>query len=240
MPIETESSNIDFRWKLLPSENNQEGVFFSLRLHKTPEYGWTLSFMNDNSEVEFSLPALMFPEVASHIEEYMNPPTTAPKAKSGSPVKLGSKIGLPQVYRASGLPSQAVPRSQTVPTPTAARTVQSSRPDGRGAIPTVPKVKAEGLNKEFEAPEVQIDADYEGQEGVFMPPGHDPSSVEFDENAPVFQSFTAPPVKPVKVAEKEVISEEENARIWAERQAAASNPARKPGIQKRHSNGASE
>lgn len=240
MPIETDNSNHDFVWRFIPSSDAQQPVFFPLRLHKTPDYGWTISFLNDQNQPEFSLPADMFPEVAGYINSYIKPTVSATTTKIGAP---SPKIGLPQVGRAGPLPVQNAPQSRpasrTTPTPSAPRQPQFISPDGsvdHAATARAAKVKAEGVDKVFEAQPANIDEDFGPQEGVFLPPGHNIDDIDFDEDAPVFQSFTVPEKPKAKLQEAiQQVSPDEQARILAERQAAASNPAKKGGIKKRHS-----
>lgn len=241
MPIETDNSNHDFVWRYTPSAEGQQSVFFPLRLHKTPEYGWTISFLNDQNQPEFSLPADMFSEVSNYINSYMNPPAVPqrPVVKYGTPTP---KIGLPQVSRASPPPVQNAPQSRpasrTTPTPSAPRPPQVIRPDGsvdHAATAAAARVKAKGVDKEFEAAPVNIDEDFGPQEGVFLPPGHSIDDIEFDADAPVFQSFTVLDKPKPRAQTVQQVDPEEQARILAERQAAANNPAKKGGIKKRHS-----
>jgi hypothetical protein len=241
MPIETDNSNHDFVWRFNPQSESQQAVFFPLRLHKTPEYGWTISFLNDQGQPEFSLPADMFSEAADYVSTFIAPTANAVRTNSGTTGKPVPKIGLPSVGRAASASAakapQSRPASRTTPTPSAPRPPQLIRPDGSvdhaamAKAAAAAKVKAEGLDKEFEAAPVDIDEDFGPQDGTFLPTGHNVEDVDFDDQAPVFQSFTVPVQSKPK---NESIAPEEQAKILAERQAALANPAKKVGIKKRH------
>lgn len=233
MPIETDNSHHDFVWRFSPTNDDQQSVFFSIRLHKTAEYGWTLSFLNDENQIEGSFPADMFSEISEHISAYIRPAETIK-----TPMALGKpRLGVPQIGRAgSTKPPAARPASRTVPSPSFANQQQAART----ASATAPKIKAslaDGASKEFEAPPVNIDEEFNEQEGVFLPEGHSIEDVQSEDGDPVFQSFAIIPDKSssVRPIVQEIDPEEQN-RILQERQKAANNPGLKTGIKKRHSN----
>lgn len=233
MPIETDSSNIDFAWRFKPEEGSkQEEVFFQLRLHKTTEYGWTISFLNEDGVADLSLPVSMFDEVSVHTRKYTQPtqlPTGFRKYGEG-----GKPLGLPQVGGRPPVAPQPRPQSRTAPTAAAAprhRPAPTILPDGstdRGLV------KAEGTSKQFDASNLDIDEDFGAQEGVFLPPGHSIEDIELDENAPVFQSFTVPnkPSRPEPTVAP--VDPQQEAQFEAAREAAKNNPKRRTGIRKRH------
>ena len=69
MPIEEQTRSIDFSWRFNHRQGQSE-VAYQLRLHQTPELGSTVSFLDPNGEISFSLPASFLNEVYEHISKY--------------------------------------------------------------------------------------------------------------------------------------------------------------------------
>lgn len=172
MPIETDNSNIDFKWNFSKS-NDQQDASYSLRLHKTDEYGWTVSFLNDVNRPEFSFPASMFSEINDYIQKYINPSTTLhfPEGVRGGtsfPAKRGEQaLSMPKI--------DGIKDSTEVVRPT-------PRP-----MTVNEAVVAEGNA-------VQIDSASKEQEGIFLPSGHTVDEImeSLGEDSVSFESFSVP------------------------------------------------
>jgi hypothetical protein len=206
MPIEIDSGNIDFVWKNSPSQE-QESISYSLRFHKTAEFGASVSFLDNENKVVFTVPADFFPEVSEYISQYRNS-----VKKSQVSVKNSTVPGL-QLPRINGKTPANLYASKELD-----QNVMTA-PDGRRII-------------------IDDKNDITGEvisEEIFIPPGHDPSSVKFDPNDPVFQSFNSQSSSTESIqADKKIaktLSEEE---ILIAREKAKNNPNKKIGIKKRH------
>jgi len=221
MPIETNSGNIDFAWRFKPTNEGQDAIVFSLRLHQTDEYGWTLSFLNESNEPISSLPASLFNEVSDHIIQYMSP---RPSGLSPVPgLRLpGAALAMPQINRPAATVAPVAPSFQRV-----------------AKNQNVDQVRTRD-GKVFEATVVTGEEEFEPEEGVYLPSGHDPDEIlkELGEDTPVFQSFSN---QTSTVKEKvDDLSKDERKAILEERQMAKANPNVKEGlkpigIKKRHS-----
>ena len=215
MPIETDSGNIDFTWRFKPQAEGQQELTYPVRLHKTPDFGWTVSFLDENNQPSLSLPASMFEEVWEHISTYVSPGARTVSQTVPTP---SSGLRLPQIGRPVGAPPAAPQRPQAVP-----RT-------------QIAAVQADG--RTFVASEVSIDADTEEGEGVFLPDGHTLDDIELDPDDPTFETFTVPqkpvPARKTAAAKDDIDDDEERQRILEERAAAAKNKGKR-GIKKRHS-----
>lgn len=219
MPIETDSGNIDFVWKFSPNQDGQAVVSYPLRLHKTADYGWTVSFLDEEGHPLMSLPAEFFSEVADHISPYMNP--TAKTVYRGlAPSRTVSSVGLPQIGG----------KKPPAKGPGAVRPM--------GPAPTLPPTRTLVVNggKKIEVVPEDAEADFNEEDATYLPPGHDASQVELDDNDPIFQTFTvSEKQQKVSAVVRPKETEVDPAQILEERAKAAANPNRKPGIKKRHS-----
>ncbi len=96
MPINTEYSNIDFVW------SNDKGDNYSMRLHRTPSYGWTVSILDDYGEITISFPHDMFFEVCDYIRPYINKTSSDNKqevAVEKNRVNLSSSVSFPIINK---------------------------------------------------------------------------------------------------------------------------------------------
>lgn len=229
MPIETDNKNIDFGWRFNPTAESQQAVSFSLRLHKTADFGWTISFLNESGQPEFSLPTEMFSEIGEFISQHMN--SELPRAINTKVPGAVPRVGMPQVGRQPASIASPKPQSKTVPSRVPLAPQPSQRVVPRPNVAPVDKITtADG--REF----VPMDAEeqFAPDEGIFIPEGHTiPTDIELNDNEPIFQSFTTKPSSTKTIVEKPV-DETDQADILAERQAAIANPNKKPGIKKRH------
>jgi len=99
-------------------------------------------------------------------------------------------------------------------------------------LPTANRVLAEG--KLFDANAVDIDKEFDDQEGVFLPEGHDIEDLGEDAQAlTAFQSFTIAEKKSKPQAIIAACEVEDAQQLLAQRRAALQNPNKKPGIKKR-------
>lgn len=216
MPIETDSGNIDFVWRFSPSSDGQEPISYPLRLHKTKEFGPTLSFLDEENKPVFSLPADFVREVEDYIAQY----------------REGTKPSLPKARVVQGVgPSIQPPKigGKPVPVPISNRNPPNPKdPNGRpgSALSSEERAKLTAMN---------IDMDDETPvEGVYLPPGHEITEADLDPNAPVFQTFTNTQIPETSAATPSLTTPPLNeAEILAERDRARNNPNKKPGIKRR-------
>ena len=215
MPIETDNSNIDFGWRFTPTQEGQEATSYALRLHKTPEYGWTISFLDNENQPVLSLPVDFLREVSEHVStctgQLAKLVRNSPGGRTVSTISLPSIGGKPKPKPVTG-PGAVRPQAPTHTT---------VLPNGK-KIQVVPD-DAEG---EFEA-----------EDGVFIPSGHDPSQVDLNDDDPIFQSFSA--AEPKKTVVAKPTETVDAAQILEERAKAAANPNKRSGlkpngIQRRH------
>lgn len=103
MPIKDNKRHHDFEWEFERGEGQMDASAL-MRLHITPEFGWTVSMLSDDYSVESSMPAQMFLDVAEEIRRVTNSSLPARSAPSVSQqASLTSvprvKIGLPEINR---------------------------------------------------------------------------------------------------------------------------------------------
>ena len=212
MPIETDSGNIDFVWRFSPKAEGEESISFPLRLHKTKEFGSTISFLDEENKPVFSLPADFMTEVGEHIAQYR--PGIKPSApKMRTVAGLGPSIQVPKI---GGRPVPVPIAQRPAPKPVTAQ--HMTTPDGRMVAVT-------------EDDEVGANTEIDG--GIYLPPGHEITDADLDPTDPVFQTFTSSeaPASERTTPTRPPLSE---AQILAERERAKNNPNKKTGIKKRH------
>jgi hypothetical protein len=120
MPIKENKRNHDFEWEFDPKTSDQTPVTVALRYHQTPEYGPTISMLDENNVPGYSFPAQMFTDVAAEIariESLHSPntakPPTGPIPRIGMPTISGQqpmfKTGAPQQPAMPEVPEMAEP-----------------------------------------------------------------------------------------------------------------------------------
>jgi len=224
MPIEENTKNINFGWRFKNAPDQSE-LAFSLRLHETKEFGWTITILDEHGESWLSLPASFITEVKNHIEQYL-------------PVSCNGIIPKGNLPRAISVPSPsfgvAMP-SIGRKTPTVAHSRKQTLTTNNASIPLVVGARADG--RTFDAAQVNINSEPDDDEGVFLPDGHSVSDIDIDQDSTAFETFTVPPREistPKKVQSPDDASDI-NAILEERKKAKLKANTENKGIKRRHS-----